>query len=154
MKTIRTSIILFLILLIVVWKNTTHAGDMPFLISSTVVLPSSVIAYNFYAKMKPPPLEVASFWLGNYHLLCRWSFTEDNVEYQETQLRRFETIFFISLPPSFLFSFLGFTAYRGVTGKKGTFTPIEYRYIIFSTIGISLSIAFNDNRITYRKELY
>ena len=79
---------------------------------------------------------------------------EDDDEYQETQLRRFETIFFISLPASFLFSFLGFTAYRWASGKSGSFAPMEYRYLIFSTIGISLSIAIRDNRVTYRKDLY
>ena len=82
-----------------------------------------------------------------------YNFEEDD-EYQETQLRRFETIFFISLPASFLFNFLGFTAYRWASGKSGSFAPMEYRYLIFSTIGTSLSIAIRDNRVTYRKELY
>jgi hypothetical protein len=82
-----------------------------------------------------------------------YNFDEDD-EYQETQLRRFETIFFISLPASFLFSFLGFTAYRWASGRSGSFTSMEYRYLIFSTIGTSLSIAIGDNRVTYRKDLY
>ena len=82
-----------------------------------------------------------------------YNFEEDD-EYQETQLRRFETIFFISLPASFLFSFLGFTAYRWASGSSGSFAPMEYRYLIFSTIGTSLSIAIRDNKVTYRKDLY
>lgn len=82
-----------------------------------------------------------------------YNFEEDD-EYKETQLRRFETIFFISLPASFLFSFLGFTAYRWASGRSGSFAPMEYRYLIFSTIGTSLSIAIRDNKVTYRKDLY
>jgi hypothetical protein len=76
---------------------------------------------------------------------------EANIDYQETQLRRFETIFFISLPASFLFSFLGLIVFRGVTGTSEAFSQLEYQYLVFSSIGISMSIALNDNRAVYRR---
>jgi hypothetical protein len=74
-------------------------------------------------------------------------------EYKESQLRRFETIFFISLPASFLLSFLGTLLYRGFGEGSEPFSNQEYGYLALSTIGISLSIAFHDNRTVYQSEV-
>jgi len=83
-----------------------------------------------------------------------YQFEGENSRYRETPLRRFETVFFISLPASALLSFLGVTAYRGAARKTGNFSPSEFIYIALSTIGISLSIAAHDNRSLYGKEIY
>lgn len=86
--------------------------------------------------------------------IITFDLTEKDVDYEETPLRRFETIFFISMPAAVIFSLLGVVSFRGASGISGPFTSNEYLYIVLSTIGISFSIALNDNRITYRKELY
>lgn len=83
-----------------------------------------------------------------------YEFEDDDSRYRETPLRRFETVFFISLPASALLSFLGLTAYRGSARKTGSLLPSEYLYIALSTIGISLSIAAHDTRSLYRKDIY
>jgi hypothetical protein len=74
-------------------------------------------------------------------------------EYEETQIRRFETVFFISLPVSFLLSFLSTILYREFAGKTEYFTEQEYGYIILSSIGISMSIAIRDNRIVFHQNV-
>jgi hypothetical protein len=86
--------------------------------------------------------------------IIEYDFDEKDQDYEETQLRRFETIFFISLPAGVIFSLLGVLAFRGATGISGPFTSLEYPYIFLSTVGISLSIAFHDNRATYKKEAF
>ena len=111
----------------------------------------SIMLFQFFCHSSVSALDY-SYETNSYSQIT-YNFETDE-DYQETQSRRFETIFFISLPVSFLFSFLGFTAYRWASGRSGSFTPMEYRYLIFSTIGTSLSIAISDNRATYRKELY
>lgn len=83
-----------------------------------------------------------------------YEFEDDDSRYRETPLRRFETVFFISLPAGALLSFLGLTAYRAAAGKTGVLLPSEYVYIALSTIGISLSIAAHDTRSRYRKDIY
>jgi hypothetical protein len=84
----------------------------------------------------------------------KYDFDEKNQEYEESQLRRFETVFFISLPAGVIFSLLGVLAFRGATGLTGPFTPMEYQYVFLSAVGISVSIAFHDNRVTYKKEVF
>ena len=84
--------------------------------------------------------------------ITTFDLTEKDADYKETPLRRFETIFFISMPAAAIFSLLGVVSFRGASGVSGPFTSNEYLYIVLSTIGISFSIALNDNRITYRKE--
>ncbi|HEB30997.1 hypothetical protein LCGC14_1032910 [marine sediment metagenome] len=86
--------------------------------------------------------------------IITYDFDEKDKEYDETQLRRFETIFFISLPAGVIFSLLGVLAFRGAAGIAGPFTSIEYQYIFLSTVSISLSIAFHDNRVVYKKEMF
>jgi hypothetical protein len=86
--------------------------------------------------------------------LITYEFDEKDEEYDETQLRRFETIFFISLPVGVIFSLLGVLAFRGATGVTGPFTQIEYQYVFLSAVSISASIAFHDNRVTYKKEVF
>jgi hypothetical protein len=94
-------------------------------------------------------------WTGPLpHFSISYQFEDENSRYRETPLRRFETVFFISLPASALLSFLGLTAYRGAARKTGEFLPSEFIYIALSTIGISLSIAAHDNRSLYGKEIY
>ena len=86
--------------------------------------------------------------------LITYEFEEKDDEYEETQLRRFETIFFISLPVGAIFSLLGVLAFRGATGLTGPFTQIEYQYVFLSAVSISVSIAFHDNRVIYKKEVF
>ncbi|RKX99599.1 MAG: hypothetical protein DRP54_07005 [Spirochaetes bacterium] len=70
---------------------------------------------------------------------------------KESSLRRFEIIFFISLPVSAGFSLAGILGYRAASDKSGSFSSAEYIYLALSSIGISLSIAFNDYLILKRK---
>lgn len=70
---------------------------------------------------------------------------------KESSLRRFEIIFFISLPVSAGFSLVGILGYRAASDKSGSFSSAEYIYLALSSIGISLSIAFNDYLILKRK---
>ncbi len=100
------------------------------------------------SPMKIPLTEV----LPNFSI--SYQFESENSRYNETPLRRFETVFFISLPASALLSFLGVTAYRGAARKTGNLSPSEFLYIALSTIGISLSIAAHDNRSLSGKEIY
>ena len=136
MKNIRTYTVLIIIFFLLVQFNVVPAeeipaGEMKELISQG----EAVREWSVSAKEYPI----------NYDL------GEANIDYQETQLRRFETIFFISLPASFLFSFLGLIVYRGVTGTSEAFSQLEYQYLVISSIGISMSIALNDNRAVYRR---
>ena len=86
--------------------------------------------------------------------IITYDFNEKDQDYEETQLRRFETIFFISLPAGVIFSLLGVLAFKGATGISGPLTYIDYQYVFLSAVGISLSIAFHDNRVTYKKEVF
>jgi len=87
------------------------------------------------------------------HFSVSYEFEDDHGTYRETPMRRFETVFFISLPAGALLSFLGLAAYRVAARKTGSLLPSEYVYLGLSTIGISLSIAAHDNRSLYRKEI-
>lgn len=69
----------------------------------------------------------------------------------ESLLRRFEIIFFISLPVSTGLSLAGLLGYRTISGRNGSFSGAEYMYLALSSTGISLSIAFNDYLKTKRK---
>ncbi len=80
-----------------------------------------------------------------------YSFEEPDNSYSETQLRRFEIIFFISLPASVIFTLAGIGAFRAGTRLSGNLRPVEYQYLVLSACGISLSIALRDNRVVYRK---
>lgn len=83
-----------------------------------------------------------------------YEFDERDTQYKETELRRFEIIFFISMPVSFIFSFMSVGAYRLVTKKTGGFSSLEYQYLILSTIGISFTVALKDHRNTYKKSVF
>jgi hypothetical protein len=74
---------------------------------------------------------------------------EEDEEYEETPLRRFEIVFFISLPVSLLFSFAGASAYSLGTRGGLRFTTPEYGYILASAMGISLAIALHDQKVVY-----
>jgi len=71
-------------------------------------------------------------------------------EYNESSFRRFEIIFFISLPISFLLSFGGTLLYKEISGNRGSLNEIEYSYLTLSSIGISFSVALRDYFITKR----
>jgi hypothetical protein len=86
--------------------------------------------------------------------LVSYDFTEKDADYEETPLRRFEIVFFISLPVSLLITFLGIEGYRVVSGQIGPFTPIEYQYLILSTLGISFTVALRDNEVVFLKERF
>jgi hypothetical protein len=83
-----------------------------------------------------------------------YDFTQKDADYQETPLRRFEIVFFISLPVSLLITFLGIEGYRIVSGTIGPFTPIEYQYLVLSTLGISFTVALRDNEVVFLKERF
>jgi hypothetical protein len=70
---------------------------------------------------------------------------------EESRSRRFETIFFISLPASVLLSLLGVLAFRGASRMSEGFSQIEYQYIVLSSIGISLSVAMRDSKSTSKR---
>jgi hypothetical protein len=76
-------------------------------------------------------------------------FEEKDRDYTETPLRRFEIVFFISLPVSILFTLAGTAAFKAGQGRPVDFTSTEYSYILVSSLGISFAIALNDNRIVY-----
>ena len=136
MKNIRTYTVLIIIFFLLVQFNVVPAEEIPAgEIKELISQGEAVREWSVSAKEYPI----------NYDL------GEANIDYQETQLRRFETIFFISLPASFLFSFLGLIVYRGVTGTSEAFSQLEYQYLVLSSIGISMSIALNDNRAVYRR---
>jgi len=92
--------------------------------------------------------------LSNTQYPISYYFEEKDKDYKESQLRRFEIIFFISMPVSIVFSLLGIEAYKIASKNTGEFKPIEYRYLIASTLCISLSIAINDNLLVSKKEKY
>lgn len=85
------------------------------------------------------------------HYFISYDFTQKDNDYTESQLRRFEIVFLISLPVSLLLSYLGIQAYRLCDGRTAKFSSMKYRYLFFSSIGISFAVALNDNRITYKK---
>lgn len=78
-----------------------------------------------------------------------YQFPGGEQEYRESPLRRFEIVFFISLPASLLFSLAGASAFS--LGSRGSlrFTSPEYGYILVSSVGISLALALHDNRVVY-----
>ena len=73
-----------------------------------------------------------------------------NNEYKESSFRRFEIVFFISLPISFFLSLGGTLLYKGISGNKGNLSNIEYGYIALSSVGISMSVALRDYFIIKR----
>jgi hypothetical protein len=87
-------------------------------------------------------------------LPINYDFTEKDRGYEESPLRRFEIVFFISIPVSLLITFLGIEGYRVFSGQTGGFTPVEYQYMIFSTLGISLGVAFKDQQAVFLKERF
>jgi hypothetical protein len=86
--------------------------------------------------------------------LIVYDFTQKDADYEETPLRRFEIVFFISLPVSLLITFLGIEGYRIASGTIGPFTQIEYQYLILSTLGISFTVALRDNEVVFLKERF
>ncbi|MGQ9616967.1 MAG: hypothetical protein ACUVWJ_11285 [Spirochaetota bacterium] len=84
-------------------------------------------------------------------LMIEYTFEQDEIVYSESQFRRFETIFFISLPAGVILTLAGIGAFRAGSGLTGGLRPIEYQYLILSACGISFTIAIRDNRIVYRK---
>ena len=79
---------------------------------------------------------------------------DEGFDREETRFRRFEIVFFTSIPASVLLSLLGVIAFRSVGGHTGNFSSVEYRYLALSTIGISLAIAASDSRNTYSDKIY
>jgi hypothetical protein len=78
-----------------------------------------------------------------------YRFPDQEQEYRESPLRRFEIVFFISLPASLLFSLAGASAFS--LGSQGSlrFTSPAYGYILVSSVGISLALALHDHRVVY-----
>lgn len=71
-------------------------------------------------------------------------------EYDETRLRRFEIVFLISMPVSFVFSLAGLGVFRALSGRGGGFGPMDYTYLLASSVGISLSIALHDYKEVFK----
>ncbi|MFW6180236.1 MAG: hypothetical protein ACOC8N_00700 [Spirochaetota bacterium] len=80
-----------------------------------------------------------------------YRFPDQEQEYRESPLRRFEIVFFISLPASLLFSLAGASAFS--LGSEGAlrFTSPAYGYILVSSVGISLALALRDHKVVYGK---
>ncbi len=87
-----------------------------------------------------------------FHKQLPLSFEDKDRDYEETQLRRFEIIFFISLPVSLFFSFAGTALFKAAAEGEINFSSLDYSYILLSSTGISFTIALRDNRIVYRKK--
>ena len=83
-----------------------------------------------------------------------FDFTQKDENYEETPLRRFEIVFFISLPVSLLITFLGIEGYRVFSGVTGPFASVEYQYMFLSTIGISLGVALKDQQAVFLQERF
>jgi hypothetical protein len=73
-------------------------------------------------------------------------------EYEETPARRFEIIFFISMPVTLGLSFAGIAGYKLASGTWGNFQKIEYLYLALSTVSLSFSVALHDHRVVYKKK--
>lgn len=85
-----------------------------------------------------------------------FAFHERETENEEAGSRRFEVVFFTSLPVTILISLLGVVAFRSAAGHTGDFTSAEYTYLALSSVGMSFYIAASDSRSarggkTYRR---
>jgi hypothetical protein len=80
-----------------------------------------------------------------------FSFEDKDIGYEETQLRRFEIIFFISLPVTFVLSLAGLGAFKLASGSSGGFRSIDYQYVALSSVALSFAVALHDNRVVFRK---
>ncbi|RKX96351.1 MAG: hypothetical protein DRP84_01225 [Spirochaetes bacterium] len=98
--------------------------------------------------------------IDNYKLIDSrsYSFNFENYSdfnsdggYKETSFRRFEIIFFISLPVSFLLTLGGTLLYKQASGNRGNFIDIEYSYLTLSSVGISASVAIRDYLLTRQR---
>jgi len=98
--------------------------------------------------------------IDNYKLIDTrsYSFNFENYSdfnsdggYKETSFRRFEIIFFISLPVSFLLTLGGTLLYKQASGNRGNFIDIEYSYLTLSSVGISASVAIRDYLLTRQR---
>jgi hypothetical protein len=76
---------------------------------------------------------------------------EEDGEYEETPFRRFEIVFFISTPMTLALSFAGLAAYKVAAGSWGNFETTDFIYLSLSTFSLSLSVAFHDYRVIYKK---
>ncbi|MBN2325452.1 MAG: hypothetical protein JXQ30_17135 [Spirochaetes bacterium] len=118
---------------------------------------STVPAYSVRAQQtdRVPELK-ASYGPDRKHpaITYEFDFTDKDSDYEETPLRRFEIIFLISLPVSLLITFLGVEGYRVLGGQVGAFNQVEYRYLILSTVGISLGVALTDQQAVFMKERF
>jgi hypothetical protein len=118
---------------------------------------STVPSYSVYAQEAVCAPEMKTIYCPDMNdpvITYEFDFTDKDSDYEETPLRRFEIIFLISLPVSLLISFLGVEGYRVLGGQVGAFSPVEYRYLILSTVGISLGVALTDQQAVYMKERF
>jgi hypothetical protein len=79
---------------------------------------------------------------------------DHGLDREETRFRRFEIVFFTSLPASVLLSLLGVIAFRSAAGHTGGLSAVEYRYLALSTVSMSLCIAASDSRNAYGDKTY
>jgi len=106
-----------------------------------------------------------AFKLKNGVLHCRYStlpvhagkmytlqpLLQEDDEYEETPARRFEIIFFISLPMTLALSFAGLAVYKAASDTWGDYQNTDYIYLALSSISLSLSVAIHDHRVVYKK---
>ena len=76
---------------------------------------------------------------------------QEDDEYEETPARRFEIIFFISLPMTLALSFAGLAVYKAASDTWGDYQNTDYIYLALSSISLSLSVAIHDHRVVYKK---
>jgi len=140
-RIILDKLIYILIMFLFLWGiSDVLYGDDFCLNINTPILDSHIDNYKLIDS------RFYSFNFENYS-----DFNSDGGEYQETSFRRFEIIFFISLPVSFLLTFGGTLLYKQASGNRGNFTNIEYSYLTLSSVGISASVAIRDYLLTRKR---
>jgi hypothetical protein len=73
------------------------------------------------------------------------------VDYEESPARRFEIVFITSMPLTLGLSFAGLAAYKFASESWGSLSTTDITFLALSTISLSFSVAWRDNRAMYKK---
>lgn len=139
-RIILDKLIYILIMFVFLWgiSDVLYGDDSP-INTNTTILDLQIDNYKLIDSRS------YSFNFENYS-----DFNSDG-GYKETSFRRFEIIFFISLPVSFLLTLGGTLLYKQASGNRGNFIDIEYSYLTLSSVGISASVAIRDYLLTRQR---